>query len=884
MGKKKKKRKSRKKQSVVSKLDINQALIEKKIVTRNSKQALDLAKQYHRTENSAESEQLLVYSYLARIQSMSDKGLILEANSLLDLVHQSYPQYRDQLEEMSLVIMIQTGSENNLIQLLTNVKSPEEKKTTLENLIRSEINDLATIANCVALPEDYPIRKEAILLNEAFVSVTKGPVTDDEILLKGIPRRSPLSPWKMLINAIAFFYREDDKVCLKYLSMIDPKSAPARLTILLTCMLIDSIENLGDSSTNPLFAKIFEVKSDKLASRFNRLDQIFDSIYDSDPEVIFNKFLSTANYCRKNHPDLIKRFNLIASIRFQIAEIPTNFAEKVLGTKVVQDSSFFRHWARGVEAEGDLLAACCIWDGFRKQAVKEALFESDSPEETIVFLHIIKLLKSIPFEELKDYRENIVAYLKSDIIKDNDFNSQIREFVSQDKNGKHDLSFLYPEMLFEKICLLDPDPEYFLQWHDYAEQTNSNWKAKEKILLAWQTALPQDSRPLLMLMKSSKKRFALKKALDYLKRAESIDSFNPTVHQAHLRLLIFITYNHLRQRKAHLAQKDIAQIEAIPQLQTGDRQALLTALKWSCSIIESDSKDAKKWFGEASKIFDCETIASLIIREVGRRCGIEEKKLPRLKKAKGIIHSIVRACVLGKDLDTEVSIPSSWEKYLVKQLKMKNTPLNLNDLLTLGEAALGNKMQKLAYRVSSVGLANRFDDARFLFIRVKCLPGFEYQRVDSCIEAVLSLAQKQRNMELIDEAVEWQQNNIGGNTLARTIFGVVPSIDIASLDVEETEKLLEIERKSVEYPKYTPEPFYNIRSLDECDCPECQRDREEQDQREKRWEKRMKEADPQATTKKQKKKKTQRYRKNSNQQSLFDQTDELENDENEGPF
>ena len=888
MGKKKKKSKAHQKQSIVFDVDINKELIEKKIVSGNSKLALDLAKQFHKTNHSDESELLLIYSYLSRIQSMSEKGLVQEADSLLDLVRQNFPQYQAQLEEMSLVIMIQSGCENNLIQLLKNVKTPEEKKLTLENLIRCEISDLSTIANCVALPQEYPIRKEAAILNEAFLSVTRVPVTDEVIALKEIPRRSPLSPWKMLINAIASFYREDDELCKKYLNMIDPKSAPARLIEPLLNMIVGQTDVSNRSSEMQLCSHICKKNDDGLEKHLKLLDRLFDSIGDANPEDIFKRFHSSLRYFKKNHPDIINNFNQILSIRFQIAEIPMNFIEMILDTKIIKDTFFYRHWARGIEAEGFLLGACCVWEGFRKQAIKEALFEADSPGEVTIFLYMTKLLGKLPLEDLEEARDDIRKSLSSDLPSEFDFFNQIREFISVDKKAKYDIPFLFPEWLFEKICSLDPDPEYFLQWHDYAKKINSAFKNQESILLAWHEALHQDIRPLLLLMKSSKKRLALKKSLNYLKLAESIDSYNPEIQQANLSLQIFMAFQHLKQRKAHLARKDIELIEVLPQMQSGDRRAILTALKWACSVIEDNSIDATKWFDETCKIFESITTATIIIREVGRSCSIIEKYLPKPKISEDIVHSIVRTDKLCKDIEVEVRIPANWEKYITKQLTLKARSFNLKDLLILGEAALSNGLDKLAYRISGIGLANRYDDARFLFIRAKCLPSFGYERADSCVSAVLWLAQKQRNLELLNEAIEWQRSNDNGNLFIRTIFGGFPNSETPSLDIEEVEDILEMERENTKFPNFSFNRNYDKRSLSKCNCPECRRERKEQEQSQRQEADRRKkayqrsESDRQAAAKEQaeakmrKREIEQEFKEKNKQLFLFDETEELE--------
>ena len=89
------------------------------------------------------------------------------------------------------------------------------------------LTDPSALANCDALPAGHPLRRGASDLVDALSAVTGGPVADEEVALPGISRRSPLAPFKLLVRAIAAFYRGDDETCQKLLGSIEPRSAPA---------------------------------------------------------------------------------------------------------------------------------------------------------------------------------------------------------------------------------------------------------------------------------------------------------------------------------------------------------------------------------------------------------------------------------------------------------------------------------------------------------------------------------------------------------------------------------------------------------------------------------------------------------------------------------
>src|SRR5438270_390412 len=63
-----------------------------------------------------------------------------------------------------------------------------------------------------------------------------GPVTAEALALPEVSRNSPLAPWKMMIRAIAAFYANDDALCEKYLSAVEPTAAAFRLAPALRAM------------------------------------------------------------------------------------------------------------------------------------------------------------------------------------------------------------------------------------------------------------------------------------------------------------------------------------------------------------------------------------------------------------------------------------------------------------------------------------------------------------------------------------------------------------------------------------------------------------------------------------------------------------------------
>src|SRR5947207_15279153 len=85
------------------------------IVNGKFKAALDRAKEWHKARGSAVSEALLIDAYAARIQSLLEQNLAVEAKSLVDLVRARYPGTGARLDELSAASAARIGALGDLL-------------------------------------------------------------------------------------------------------------------------------------------------------------------------------------------------------------------------------------------------------------------------------------------------------------------------------------------------------------------------------------------------------------------------------------------------------------------------------------------------------------------------------------------------------------------------------------------------------------------------------------------------------------------------------------------------------------------------------------------------------------------------------------------------
>src|SRR5262249_40875833 len=149
--------------------------------------------------------------------------------------------------------------------------------------------------------------------------------------------------------------------------------------------------------------------------------------------------------------------------------------------------------------------------------------------------------------------------------------------------SRGNLYFLSPHAVLERACEADPCAENFERWLRQAEDESP--ATCDLVAERWSAALPNDVPPLLRLMQSAEKRNALHKAFKFMERAEQIDGLNPEVRRARLRLLVSMAVRHLREKKPKLAEKELRQIEALPQARQDDRPAFVAALRFVWCVL-----------------------------------------------------------------------------------------------------------------------------------------------------------------------------------------------------------------------------------------------------------------------------------------------------------
>ena len=635
----------------------------------------------------------------------------------------------------------------------------------------------------------------------AFAAVTVGPVEESALVLPEVSHRGPLASWKILVRAIAYFYQQDDAACERCLGIIDPDSAPARLVPALRTMLRTSTDKRLAPAAESLVALVCGSKV-SLGRALQALDSAFETRVQ---EKILPGIQRAVAACEVAYPGLLERLRQHISVRALHLDLPARKVRAALGGASIKNAYFWRLYARSVESSNEPLEPliCAQWEQFRRHAVAEGWFGEKGPEAAALYLHMAELLLEVPAWTLERHRSRFAAHFSGFQEYYEDQPPVIREVEAKYK--KVDPYFLSPSQLFERACAIDPHREAFEQWLNWAKQ-EFDGRVADSVAERWHQALPLHSQPLLHLMESAEKRGALNRATAFLAEAQKLDAVHPEVRRAALRLLVAQTGRHLRQRKPHLVEQDVAALEALPEAQLADRPAFLVALRWAGAVIRGDAELASSFFGQIGRLLGSSAAAILACENAAALGGLTradfDRHVPQISQdpADSLVVATARVCVLGDDVGAPLTIPTAWHARLWQELTNTHGELESRQLEMLGKAALRTDQKELAYAASAAGLEMGGDqEARFLLLRARALPEWELDRRDDCIAATVELGRRQRDMSIINEAMELRR---GRRNAMTNFFDWLDSEDWHdfSMTTEEIQEVLQHEKHSRAFP------------------------------------------------------------------------------------
>ena len=764
-----------------------------------SKLALDRAKEIHKQLASPESEAALVDAYVARVSALVDTRMLVEAHSLAQLVRERFPGAAARLESVEGRAGLLAGDLECLKALGDPALDPH-RRDSLHRLIRRDLLSPARLADFTGLPADHSLRQAAKAVATAFTAVTTGPVDEESLQLREVSHRSPLAPWKTLIQAIGAMYRRDDEACRRLLDGIDPESAAARLKAPVDAVLSGRLP----SDAPPAVSLLVDRIGGGVESLRGRLAAVDAALGDLKPSQKRGPALGLARdaikAARKHLPKVAPAFEEQLVARLIALGVSEREAVSQLGASKSNSANLFRLRALAHETgrEPDAVAAVMDWADYHQMAVRTKLFPETGPASSVLFLHMANLLSRTDPDMLRE--------------------------LPRRTNLDPAVHWVFDRRaLYRRAAEADPCPVVYRQWLAWEKDDGADrGKFAEAAALAWHRALSKDLEPLLYLADVLEERNALQKALAYVAKAEAIDGLNADVRRARSRLIFRAACRSLKNAKPALVEKQIAALEESAFASQGEMPSLALSLRYCLELLKGNKEQARvAWLDLGSRLGGGATPALVWNVAIASEVPVDCQGILSAVPAGERLEATARICMLGDRLGVPFQIPPQWYNDIIAALRKNSSAIDSVGLLALGEAAVRWQSPHLAYAISTAGLAaGGLSESRFLLIRARALPPAELERRNQCLAAVVTLARRQRDNALVSAAIEARR---GGDRYYDD--ELASSADFSVTD-EHLAALLAGERGATEYPKYgTAGPAYVSQFERLCMCPVCQAER-----------------------------------------------------------
>ena len=768
------------------------------------REALGLARRLACQDATPEVMELLRQATILRSSEMARRGLVVEARALLQRLEEEHPDLVDADGQQRLAAMaVRAGFVDALLERLVDETCSQHDRRVLENALQQELTDLSLLYNSTVLPPEHPLRVAAHAVAEAFRAVTSGAVDEGTLALPEVSRRSPLAPWKALLQALAAFHAGRAAECEQRLAAISPASAPARLVPVLR----DLLAGRPSPQAQPL-ADAVQADSRALRRALARLDEVLQpGARFPRPEQDIQRAVQE---CARLAPGLLPLLRQRITLRGFALGMNPGALKKALGTPALRNATYWRQMAALLADSPEPLnhlQACCAWEEFRKHALHERWFAAGGIEDAALRVRMARTLASLPPKDLLRSRSMFPRHRADYRGWYADQPDEIRAAVAHDPPRERRLDpepdFLEPSWLYREACAMHPCAEAFEQWATWADRQRGG---PTDALEAWRTALPGDVHPVLRLSAAAEKRGALKKAADLLDEAEKLDPLHPAVRRGRMRLLVATALRHAEQGKAHLMEQDARRARAFSAGQE-ELAALAAALSWAACATTGDEDGALDATDEGTAVLGSNAAVLLVFRSLGNACGMADDTvvhhLPSqtsLPAGQTLATVVARAWSVCQALGLPGFLPRSWAPALAETIIRDGGSLDPVSLLSLAEVARQGGRMEIAWAATQAGLAHGGSGtARFLLLRAQTLPLWLAQRARECATAAIVLARRNHDLDLIPRAVELWRDLASSHLLfeaeSREDFDMAP---------EQVQQVLERERAEAGPPKAPP--------------------------------------------------------------------------------
>jgi tetratricopeptide (TPR) repeat protein len=678
---------------------------------------------------------------------------------------------------------VSTGNFDTLLAELVTADAPRRRE--LEVILTRGLTDPAVLAESPVLPADHPLKRMARAVSDALTAVTTGPLPAGALAtLDGIPRRSLLAPWKLLIRALDAFYRHADAAVLANLSGILPDSGPARLVPVLRRLVG---ENGLPAERSPAVLTLIERVSGHRTVARTHLSQLSQALAAHDERKALAAVQALLPLFRAAPAALRRTFLASMLHHWHRQGLPPDHLLRLLPSGK-HDPDILRLLALTLE-HGEWDTALAMWDGYLTAATATGLLSTTGPAIARVLLHMANLFPADP--------EDVLDTLEVDS------EQQLRRRI---RTGQLPACFDRVALL-ERARVADPVPQVYRALVAHYDQWGDPKRAEAEAE-AWRRAHPQDLEPLLYLIRAAERRGAIRKALALLAEAEALDRVHPEVRQSRFRLLLAGAERRIKESKPALALDDLEQLTHEPRASEGDYPAYLLALRWIAAQQREETVVVAQLEQALTTTAANPVLLGLILEALGTSLKVQVPPLSAAAATPGqVIDGLARACDLFRALDRPLTVPA----VVLKRAEQHLEHASAAQLHALCAGGLWMGRPALAYHTAGRGLALSDPLAyRFLLARGQALSVSRAadgeERARACLRAARELASRARDMEAVREASAALDNLPEWGMFDAMLTGMLSPPTATALTQEEIAHIIERERQSRRAPQFTATP------------------------------------------------------------------------------
>lgn len=205
---------------------------------RDAIATLKFAVKKHGTSDAAKT--LLFRAYLMRESQLRQKSMSVEAEALKKQAEEYMPEI-GRLSEQDLTAYLSACSAKEAFNIYEKYTAANKRSPAAEQFLANRLFKSGHLINAGEFTEkldpSLPLCRDAGPVQKAMPLMNKGKWEEALELLGGISRQSPFAPVRLFCRAMVCFYKEDDALMLKALSMI-PEDFP----------LIDLVKELKEAA------------------------------------------------------------------------------------------------------------------------------------------------------------------------------------------------------------------------------------------------------------------------------------------------------------------------------------------------------------------------------------------------------------------------------------------------------------------------------------------------------------------------------------------------------------------------------------------------------------------------------------------------------------